>query len=74
MFKIDVDYPSKVQEIAMYKKLNSNFDDIKINKVLHKKEILEIQNILEDIYVSDNIYDYVSDIIESTRNPENYGL
>ena len=74
MFKIDVDYPTKGQEIDMYKKLNSNFDDIKINKVLHKKEILEIQKVLEEIYVSNNIYEYVSDIIESTRNPENYWL
>ena len=74
MMKIDVDYPSKVQEIEMYKKLNHNFDDIKILKVLHKKDILEIQKILEDIHVSDNIYEYVSDIIEATRNPENYLL
>ncbi|MDD2871031.1 MAG: AAA family ATPase [Candidatus Gracilibacteria bacterium] len=74
MLKIDVDYPTKAQELDMYKKLNNKYDDIKINKVLHKKDILEIQKVLEDIYISDNIYEYVSEVIESTRNPEKYGL
>lgn len=74
MLKIDVDYPTKAQELDMYKKLNNKYDDIKINKVLHKKDILEIQKVLEDIYISDNIYEYVSEVIESTRNPEKYWL
>ncbi|MDP2396203.1 MAG: magnesium chelatase, partial [bacterium] len=70
--KIDVNYPTKNQEIDMYKKLNNNFDDIKLNRVLNKKEILEMQKLLEEIHVSDNIYEYVSDLIEATRNPNNY--
>ncbi|MDP2090344.1 MAG: AAA family ATPase [Candidatus Gracilibacteria bacterium] len=74
MLKIDVNYPTKNQEIDMYKKLNNNFDDIKLNRVLNKKEILEMQKLLEEIHVSDNIYEYVSDLIEATRNPNNYGL
>lgn len=74
MLKIDVNYPTKNQEIDMYKKLNNNFDDIKLNRVLNKKEILEMQKLLEEIHVSDNIYEYVSDLIEATRNPNNYWL
>jgi hypothetical protein len=31
-------------------------------------------DILEDIYVSDNILDYVTDIINSTRKPSDYNL
>jgi len=58
--------------MEMYKKLNSDFEDIKINKVLNKKDLKEIQNLLKDIHVSENIYKYVTDIIDSTRNPENY--
>jgi MoxR-like ATPase len=33
-----------------------------------------MQNILWKIYVSDNIYDYVSSIIDATRHPEKYNL
>jgi len=74
LLKVNVDYASKEDEMNMYKKLNDNFDKIKINKILNKKEILEIQNLLEEIHVSDNIFEYVTDIVESTRNPEKYNL
>jgi len=74
MMKIDVTYWSKNEEIEMYKRLNDDYENIKINKVLNKKQIKEIQNLLKDIFVSDNIYEYVSDIIEASRNPEKYNL
>jgi MoxR-like ATPase len=68
MMKVSVKYTEKKDEILMYKKLNSDFDDIKINKILNKKQIKEIQDLLEEIHISDNIFEYVADIIEYTRN------
>jgi len=72
MMKVDVDYTEKNLEKEMYKKLNSNFEKIKINKILNKRDLKNIQNLLEEIHISENIYDYVADIIEATRNPQNY--
>jgi MoxR-like ATPase len=74
MLKVNVEYSDKNSEMEMYKKLNNSFDDIKINKILNKKNILEIQKTLEKIHISDNIFTYVSDLVDSTRNPENYNL
>lgn len=74
MMKINVWYWSKEEEKEMYEKINSGLDDIKINKILNKKQIIEIQNIIKDIYVSENIFEYVTDLIEATRNPEDYWL
>jgi len=68
MMKVNVDYADKKHEIEMYKKINSGFDEIKINKILGKKGIKEIQDILKQIYVSDNIFEYVGNIIDATRN------
>ncbi len=68
MMKIWVDYNDKNIEIEMYKKVTWNFEDIKINKILNKKEILEIQNLVKEIHISDNIFEYVWNIIDSTRN------
>ncbi|MDQ7009764.1 MAG: AAA family ATPase [Candidatus Gracilibacteria bacterium] len=73
MMKVSVGYSDKETELEMYKKINSDFDDIKIKKILNKKDIKDIQKLLKEIYVSDNIFKYVTDIIDSTRNPENYG-
>ena len=74
MMKVDVDYADKNTEKDIYKKLNTDFYDVKIEKVLSKENIFEIWNVLKQIYISDNIYDYVSKIIDATRSPENYWL
>jgi MoxR-like ATPase len=72
MLKVNVDYASKDEEKEMYKKLNDNFDEIKIKKILNKKDISNIQDVLKEIHVSDSIFEYVSDLVESTRNPVDY--
>ena len=72
MMKVNVDYADKSLEMQMYKKHNAWFEDIKINEILNKKEIKEIQNLLDEIHISDSIYEYVSDIIDATRNPSKY--
>ncbi len=74
MLKVDVDYADKQTEKEMYKKINDNFEDIKISKIFSKEDIFKVWDLLKDIYVSDNIFEYVSNIIDATRNPWKYGL
>jgi len=74
MMKVNVEYADKEIEKEIYKKLNTDFYDVKINKVITKKDIFKIWNLLKQIYVSENIYDYVARIIDATRNPKNYNL
>lgn len=73
MLKVNVDYPSYKEEKDMYKKVISP-SQIEVKKVLNKKDIFEIQELLKKIYISDNIFDYVTNIIDATRNPEKYNL
>lgn len=71
--KVKVDYPSFEQEKEMYK--NVVYDDKKeVSKILSKQDIFYLQDLVEKIYISDAIFDYVSKIIDATRNPENYWL
>jgi len=74
MLKINVFYAKKEDEKEMYKKYSLWFEKIKIEKIIDKKTIFEIQKIVWNIYVSQNIYDYVTDIIDSSRNSTKYGL
>jgi len=55
----------------MYK--NVVYDDKKeVSKILSKQDIFHLQDLVEKIYISDAIFDYVSKIVDATRNPENY--
>ena len=71
--KVKVDYPSFEQEKEMYK--NVVYDDKKeVSKILSKQDIFHLQDLVEKIYISDAIFDYVSKIVDATRKPENYWL
>ncbi len=71
--KVKVDYLSFEQEKEMYK--NVVYDDKKeVSKILSKQDIFHLQDLVEKIYISDAIFDYVSKIVDATRNPENYWL
>lgn len=73
LLKTVVDYPTKGEEIEMYQKLNSS-EEVKINKILSKKQILEFQKVIWEIHVSENIFKYVGEIVNASRFPEEYNL
>jgi MoxR-like ATPase len=71
MFKLLVDYPSKEDEIEILNRMTIN-KKIKINKIIDGKEIISLQKEIRNIYVDDLIKDYVTTIVDVTRNPEKY--
>lgn len=73
MLRTYVDYPSIEEEKNIVMNI-SKIEEEKIEKVLSKEDLLEIQDLVKQIYVSENIIDYVSDIVFATRYPEKYNL
>ncbi len=73
MLKVKVSYPEKTQEQKMYKTiLENNF--WKIEKIFNKSEIKDLQDLTKKVFVSDAIFEYVSNLVDASRNPENYSL
>ena len=56
----------------MYKRQQEILPTVK--KVIDKKEIEKIQNFAKKIYADEKIEEYVASIVDSTRNPKEYGL
>jgi len=73
MFKLLISYPSKEEEKEIIKRFTEGID-IKIKKIISSKEIIDVQNFNKKIYADEGIEDYVSEIVDATRNPEKYGL
>lgn len=72
MMKINVSYPDFEAEKTVYKNI---FEQEKyLEKILSKDDISELKKIVSKIYVSDDIFDYIVKIIDSTRFPEKYWL
>ncbi|QFR39077.1 MoxR family ATPase [Candidatus Gracilibacteria bacterium 28_42_T64] len=69
LLKTIVNYPNETQEIEIMKQYASD-SEVNLDKVLSKKELLEIQKQAESIFVNDHIYEYVKDLVFYTRNQD----
>ena len=68
MISLSVGYPSANDEIEILKSRNGVNPVLNLNSVMDKKDILEIRNQVENVYVDDSIYQYIVSLVSSTRN------
>jgi len=77
LFKINVDYPSLEEEVAILEsKHQQKSVDIEslITTVLSVKQIAEYQKTIKEIIVEDNLLSYIAAIVNSTRTNANLYL
>ncbi|HAZ12336.1 MAG: ATPase [Bdellovibrionales bacterium GWA2_49_15] len=73
MMKVKVVYPNKEEEIRIMKRIATP-TDVTINKVLSPEKILELRQLVEQVFFDEKLYDYVANIVFATRNPESFNL
>lgn len=73
MFKVIISYPNKEDEIEIIERFTQGIN-ISISKNLSAKQIIEMQKFNQSIYTDKKIKEYVAEIVDATRHPENYGL
>ncbi len=76
LFKVLVDYPSKEEELIILDRntMVHEFEEIEIRKVFEKQDFPIMQKYVKMIYSSEEIKKYIVDIIDATRNPEDYSI
>lgn len=73
MFKILINYPNKEDEAEIIERFTEGINH-KVSKLISSKQILEMQEFNQKIYADKKIKEYVAEIVDATRNPEEYGL
>lgn len=73
MFKLLINYPNKQEEKKIIKR-NTQGLIVKVIKMIKPEEIMKIQAFNKKIYADEKIEDYVTDIVDATRNPKEYKL
>lgn len=68
MIKISLGYPKIEDEIRIMKSRKMGVERIVSQNVVTKEELVNIQKVVDEIYVDDAIYDYVARISKATRN------
>ena len=73
MFKLLISYPTKKQESEIIHRFTEGISH-NASKTLSVSELVQMQNFVPKIYADEKIRDYITDIIDATRNPSDYGL
>ena len=74
MMKVNVDYPTKKQELKiMLRMADMNFND-EVNQILTKEDIFAIKNEINQVNLSDSLAQYIVELVFATRDPEAYGM
>jgi len=71
MLKLLIEYPSREEENMIMERMVRK-DDIPVETVLNPEMILEMREIVKDIYMETKIKDYILDIVFATREPKKY--
>ncbi|MFB6100195.1 MAG: AAA family ATPase [Candidatus Nanohalobium sp.] len=76
LFKIYLDYPKKKNEQKIID-MNANImdeEDFDVGAVVTEQDVKDIQEFSQHITVSEEIKAYIVDLVDASRNPEDYGL
>lgn len=73
LLKVVIGYPNKEEEKEIIRQnIRGELDPVQ--PMLDPKEILEVQKIVEKIYIDEKIENYIVDIVFATRQPAKFGL
>ena len=73
MFKIDVQYPSKTEELEIVGRMGGA-DIHQIMSVTNKDDLMRASKLVDQIYVDDKLKNFIVEIVMATRKPTEYGL
>jgi MoxR-like ATPase len=73
MLKLKIKYPSKEEEREIIKRFSrEESSKLEVKEILTSKDIFKMRKKIEDIYIDENIENYVLDIIFKTREDSKY--
>ncbi|MGQ9661311.1 MAG: AAA family ATPase [Kiritimatiellia bacterium] len=73
MLKCLITHPSKEDERRIMNRFSVR-TEIKVNQVISGPQILEMRNLLDQVYCDEKVGDYILDIVFATRRPDDYKL
>ncbi|MEM6362527.1 MAG: AAA family ATPase [Bacteroidota bacterium] len=74
MMKVNVDYPTKDQELEVMRRISNMKFDYTVNTVLNKEDIFDIRNEINQTSISESLERYIIELVYATRDPKGYGL
>jgi MoxR-like ATPase len=74
MLKVKVTYPERDEELSIIRRMATTRPDISVKPVVSQQDIIRVRQIIDQIYMSEQIEHYIIDLVMASRKPESYGL
>ena len=74
MLKLKITYPSKKEEKLILQRMAKSAPDLTVDSVVEPSDILRLMALTDEIYMDEKVEDYIVDVVQATRTPEQYGL
>ena len=75
LFKVKVDYPSRAEERQILDLMASaSKKPPPVNTVVTPREILQLRELVDEIYMDEKIKEYIVDLVQATRTPKAYKM
>ncbi len=74
MLKLKISYPSKEEERLILDRMAQTKKTFDVQEVIGPEDIMAARKVVDEIYIDDKIKDYIVDVVDATRRPEEYGL
>ncbi len=75
MFKLKIGYPTKEEEKKILQRMgNSSNHKPQIQAVVDPAQIVRAREVIDAVYIDENLQDYIVNLVTATRNPAEHGL
>lgn len=68
MVMLTIGYPDYESEVSILKSKHQNNPLDNIRQIFTKRDLVELQNISENVYIADEVYEYIAKLSQKTRN------
>ena len=72
--KLKINYPSKEEEKIIMQRMASNNSHTRAQKIVQPETLLKTREVIDSIYIANNLEDYILNLVATTRNPAAQGL
>jgi len=70
MLKLHIDYPSKEEEKLIMQRMSTSNEQYKVQPVVDPTDILKARMVIDEVYIDENLQDYIINLVTATRDPK----
>ena len=70
MLKLHIDYPSREEEKLIMQRMSTSDAQYQVKQVVSPEEIMKARKVFDEIYIDENLQDYIINLVQATRDPE----